>query len=55
MPPPLIRAAQRVEYEEVARVWMDSWVSTGLEQASNKHALQAFAREWRYPNPYQTM
>jgi hypothetical protein len=35
MPPPLIRPAQRDEYDEAARVWMDSWVSTGLEQASN--------------------
>jgi hypothetical protein len=35
MPPPLIRPAQRDEYDEVARVWMESWVSTGLEPASN--------------------
>src|SRR6478752_4290743 len=35
MPPPLIRPAQRDEYDEVARVWMNSWVSTGLEAASN--------------------
>lgn len=35
MPPPLIRPAQRDEYDEVSRVWMESWVSTGLEQASN--------------------
>ena len=44
MPPPLIRAAQRVEYEEVARVWMDSWVSTGLEQASKKLLAKLQAR-----------
>ena len=31
-----IRAARSVEYDEVARVWMDSWVSVGLEGASEK-------------------
>jgi ribosomal protein S18 acetylase RimI-like enzyme len=35
MPPPLIRPARPDEYDEVARVWMNSWVSTGLEEASN--------------------
>ena len=35
MPPPIIRPARPDEYDEVARVWMDSWVSTGLEDASN--------------------
>ena len=35
MPPPLIRPARPDEYDEVARVWMESWVSTGLEDASN--------------------
>ena len=35
MPPPMIRPARADEYDEVARVWMDSWVSTGLEDASN--------------------
>ncbi len=35
MPPPIIRPARPDEYDEVARVWMDSWVSTGLEEASN--------------------
>lgn len=35
MPPPLIRPARSDEYDEVARVWMNSWVSTGLEDASN--------------------
>jgi GNAT superfamily N-acetyltransferase len=29
-----IRAARSDEYDEVARVWMNSWVSTGLEDAS---------------------
>ena len=32
---PKIRAARPDEYDEVARVWMESWVSTGLEDASN--------------------
>jgi ribosomal protein S18 acetylase RimI-like enzyme len=32
---PLIRPARADEYDEVARVWMESWVSTGLEEASN--------------------
>jgi ribosomal protein S18 acetylase RimI-like enzyme len=35
MPPPIIRPARPDEYDEVARVWMESWVSTGLEDASN--------------------
>src|ERR1700690_731022 len=34
-PPPAIRPARTDEYEEIARVWMDSWASTGLEDASN--------------------
>ena len=35
MPQPTIRPARADEYDDVARVWMDSWVSTGLEGASN--------------------
>jgi ribosomal protein S18 acetylase RimI-like enzyme len=35
MPTPTIRPARLDEYDEVARVWMESWVSTGLEDASN--------------------
>ena len=35
MPSPIIRPARPDEYDDVARVWMDSWVSTGLEDASN--------------------
>jgi ribosomal protein S18 acetylase RimI-like enzyme len=31
----MIRPAHAEEYDEIARVWMESWVSTGLEQASN--------------------
>jgi GNAT superfamily N-acetyltransferase len=35
MSPPTIRPAQPDEYPEIARVWMNSWASTGLEDASN--------------------
>ena len=35
MPPPAIRPALPHEYDAIARVWMDGWASTGLEQASN--------------------
>jgi ribosomal protein S18 acetylase RimI-like enzyme len=35
MPPPTIRPARAAEYDEIARFWMNSWVSTGLEDASN--------------------
>ena len=31
----LIRPAHADEYDEIGRVWMESWVSTGLEEASN--------------------
>jgi len=33
--PPTIRSAQPDEYDAIARVWMDSWVSTGLAETSN--------------------
>jgi len=35
MSAPVIRPARAEEYDEVARLWMDSWVSTGLAEASN--------------------
>jgi GNAT superfamily N-acetyltransferase len=35
MAPPIIRPARIDEYDEIARVWMNSWVSTGLEDASH--------------------
>ena len=35
MPPPAIRPARTDEYDQIARVWMDSWASTRLEDASN--------------------
>src|SRR5882762_5793460 len=34
MTSPTIRPARPDEYNEVARVWMNSWVSTGLAEAS---------------------
>ncbi len=34
MTPPTIRPARADEYHEVGRIWMDSWVSTGLMDAS---------------------
>ncbi len=35
MSPPTIRPALPDEYDEIGRVWMNSWASTGLEDASN--------------------
>jgi ribosomal protein S18 acetylase RimI-like enzyme len=35
LPQTIIRPARSDEYDQVARVWMDSWVSTGLEDASD--------------------
>jgi ribosomal protein S18 acetylase RimI-like enzyme len=35
MTQPMIRPARPDEYDAVARVWMESWVSTGLEDASD--------------------
>ncbi len=35
MPSPTIRAARADEHDEVARVWMESFCSTGLETPSN--------------------
>jgi ribosomal protein S18 acetylase RimI-like enzyme len=31
---PVIRPARAEEYDEIARVWMESWVSTGLAEVS---------------------
>ena len=44
MRPPLIRPARVDEYDEIARVWMNSWASTGLEDASNFLLAQLRAR-----------
>jgi ribosomal protein S18 acetylase RimI-like enzyme len=35
MTDPKIRPAHAEEYDQIARVWMESWVSTGLGEASN--------------------
>jgi ribosomal protein S18 acetylase RimI-like enzyme len=35
MQPPTIRPARPSEYDEIARVWMNSFCSTGLEAPSN--------------------
>jgi GNAT superfamily N-acetyltransferase len=35
MPDPVIRPARAEEYDEIARIWMESWVSTGLAESSN--------------------
>jgi ribosomal protein S18 acetylase RimI-like enzyme len=35
MPPFTIRSAQPDEYDEIARIWMNSWASTGIEDASD--------------------
>ena len=44
MPQPIIRPARPDEYDEIARVWMDSWVSTGLEDASEALLTKLRAR-----------
>jgi len=44
MPSPTIRPARADEYDEVARVWMNSWTSTGLEDASNSLLANLRAR-----------
>jgi GNAT superfamily N-acetyltransferase len=44
MTPPVIRPARADEHDEIARVWMNSWVSTGLEDASNFLLAQLRAR-----------
>jgi ribosomal protein S18 acetylase RimI-like enzyme len=44
MPEPVIRPARSDEYDEVARVWMESWVSTGLEDARDPLLAKLRAR-----------
>lgn len=41
---PSIRPARPDEYDGIARVWMDSWVSTGLEDASDSLLAKLRAR-----------
>jgi GNAT superfamily N-acetyltransferase len=42
MPPPIIRPARPDDYDGIARIWMDSWASTGLMEA--RPSLQAKLR-----------
>jgi GNAT superfamily N-acetyltransferase len=44
MPMPVIRPARADEYDEIARVWMESWVSTGLEDGSRYLLAELRAR-----------
>ena len=44
MHPPTIRPARTEEFDEIARIWMNSWVSTGLAEASNFLLAQLRAR-----------
>ena len=39
-----IRKAHEREYDEVARVWIESWLSLGLERASEQAFANARAR-----------
>ena len=41
---PTIRPARADEYDEIARVWMNSWASTGLEDASEPLLAKLRAR-----------
>jgi ribosomal protein S18 acetylase RimI-like enzyme len=44
MMPPTIRPARPDEYDQIARVWMNSWASTGLEAASQALLAELCAR-----------
>jgi GNAT superfamily N-acetyltransferase len=44
MPSPTIRPARTDEYDAIAQVWMNSWVSTGLAEASPFLLAQLRAR-----------
>ena len=45
MPNPIIiRHARANEYDDIGRVWMDSWVSTGLDEPSDLLLAQLRAR-----------
>jgi len=44
LPQTIIRPARSEEYDQVARVWMDSWVSTGLEDAGDSLLAKLRAR-----------
>jgi ribosomal protein S18 acetylase RimI-like enzyme len=42
--PIIIRHARTNEYDDIGRVWMDSWVSTGLDEPSDLLLAQLRAR-----------
>ena len=42
--PPTIRPARPDEHDEIARVWTNSWVSTGIEDASDALLAKLCAR-----------
>jgi hypothetical protein len=44
MSTPTVRPARPEEYDAIARVWMNSWVSTGLAEASPFLLAQLRAR-----------
>jgi hypothetical protein len=44
---PIIRPARSGEYDEVTRVWLNSWASTGIEAASR----EGFVFEKEEANP----
>jgi ribosomal protein S18 acetylase RimI-like enzyme len=44
MRPPTIRPARADEHDEIARVWMNSWASTGIEDASEALLAKLRAR-----------
>jgi ribosomal protein S18 acetylase RimI-like enzyme len=44
---PVIRAARPDEYDEVARIWMESWVSTGLDTASEALLINLRSRVYQ--------
>jgi ribosomal protein S18 acetylase RimI-like enzyme len=44
MSDPIIRPARADEYDDIGRVWMESWVSTGLDEASNSLLANLRAR-----------
>jgi hypothetical protein len=46
---PIIRPARADEYDEIGRVWMESWVSTGLGEASEFLLANLRARIRRDP------
>ena len=41
MSDPIIRSGHADEYDEIARIWMQSWVSTGLAEESRGLTEQA--------------